>query len=93
MHGESHIGNIYAHSANCFEQILVNHKIKTSRIFNLIIIQRLIQSQRQARSLSSAGREEDPDRGFGFVGKKSRQFLARVFTYIDHYSSKKNNVI
>lgn len=87
FHRKAHIREIDLHSLDLFQQGLVDAESEAVLFLGLILIIRLIQSQRETRAASAAG-QIYPD-GISFLIRKVRfQFFAGAFGQFEHNSSK-----
>ena len=81
---EAHIAYIDFYTADSFQQRIFQAEGETVDFKGLVIISRLVQSQSETRTASTAGCQVDTDPGFGLVGEKRFKLLTGCIGKIDH---------
>ena len=84
IEGEAHVAYADAHALDLSKQFLVDAEAETGFFDNIVRIERLIQSQREARAASASRGQEDPDGLLFLPVKVSFKLLAGVFGYGQH---------
>lgn len=84
LYRKAHVGQVYGSSADSCEKLFIHKESETIHFKILVILSRLIQSQRQARASSAAGSHIDAHRAFFLVREVAVKLFAGAFSQGDH---------